>query len=193
MARYWTLVFPLASACWAVSSPAVAETPNFANVLSAVTLDFAGDGRQDRAVLVQNADASADLYIYLAKDEAGSESVLTLAELKKSLVFSGAMWGQLPSLDVNGKGSLLIKSENEGVGRDRWSQVLTVVYRNKEFLIGGVAYSARDTLDPKSGGACDLNLLSGKGLRNGKPVEGKTAPIKLTDWSDEKLPKECKF
>ena len=92
--------------------------------------------------------------------------------LKKSVVFSGAMWGQLPSLEVSGKGSLLIKSENDFVGKDRWTQVLTVVYRNKEFLIGGIAYTARDTLDPKGGGACDLNLLSGKGVRAGKPISG---------------------
>ncbi|WP_051335787.1 hypothetical protein [Methylocapsa acidiphila] len=192
-ARHLALGFALAVACWRASSPALAEAPNFANVLSAVTLDFAGGGQQDRAVLVQNADDGADLYIYLVKDEADSERSWTLAELKKNLVFSGAMWGQLPSLDVNGKGSLLIKSENEGVGRDRWSQTLTVVYRNNAFLIGGIAYTARDTIDLKAGGACDLNLLSGKGTRNGKPIEGKLAPIKLADWSDEKLPKECQF
>ncbi|WOJ89424.1 hypothetical protein RZS28_16765 [Methylocapsa polymorpha] len=156
-------------------------------------MDFTGDGQKGRAVLVQNKDDEADLYIYLSKDEAASESVLALAEMKKGVAFSGAMWGQLPSLDINGKGSLLIKSGNESIGRDRWTQSLTVVYRNKEFLIGGIAYTARDTLDPKGGGSCDLNLLSGKGLRNGKPVEAKLTPIKLADWSDEKLPKECQF
>jgi len=35
--------------------------------------------------------------------------------------------------------------------------------------------------------------LSGKGVRNGKPVEIKSGVVRLIDWSDEKLPKECKF
>ena len=68
-ARRLALGFAIAVACWRASSTALAEAPNFANVLSAVTVDFAGDGRQDRAVLVQNGDAAADLYIYLAKDD----------------------------------------------------------------------------------------------------------------------------
>lgn len=191
--HHWPLISAIAAACCHFSASARAEAPNFENVLSAVTLDFTGNGEQDRAVLAQNKDDGADLYIYLRKDASGSEPVLALAELKKGVVFSGGMWGQLPSLDVNGKGSLLIKSGNESVGRARWTQTLTVVYRNKEFLIGGIAYTTRDTLDPKGGGACDLNLLSGKGLRNGKPIKGTLAPIKLADWSDDKLPAECQF
>jgi len=193
ISRLWLLISVITAAHCHFSAPARAEAPNFENVLSAVTLDFTGKGQQERAVLVQNKDDGANLYIYLSKDDAESESVLALAEMKKGVVFSGSMWGQLPSLDVNGKGSLLIKSGNDAIGRDRWTQTLTVVYRNKEFLIGGIAYTERDTLDPKGGGACDLNLLSGKGLRNGKPIEAKLTPIRLADWSDEKLPKECQF
>jgi len=32
-----------------------------------------------------------------------------------------------------------------------------------------------------------------EGVRNGKPVEIKSGAVRLIDWSDEKLPKECKF
>ena len=177
----------------ALAIPARAETPAYANVLSAVTLDFTGDGAQDRAVLVLNDNSSADLYLYLVKDDAKGESALALAQSKAGIAFSGGMWGQLPSLESNGKGSLMIKSMNDSVGRDRWSQTLTIVYRNKEFLVAGISFTARDTLDPKAGGSCELNLLTGKGLRNGKPVQGKPAPIRLADWSDDKLPKECRF
>jgi hypothetical protein len=189
--RHGPLIFVITAACFLLSGPVRAVAPGFENVLSAVTLDFTGKGQQERAVLVQNKDDAADLYIYVSKDEAGSESVLALAEMKKGIVFSGSMWGQLPSLDVNGKGSLLIKSGNESIGRDRWTQTLTVIYRNKEFVIGGIAYKVRDTLDPKGGATCDLNLLSGKGLRNGKPIKVTLPPLRLADWSDEKLPKEC--
>lgn len=177
----------------AFALPAHAQSQSYEKVLSAVTLDFSNSGRQDRAVLAQNDDSAADLYLYLLKDDPKGDSALALAETKKSVVFSGGAWGQIPSLETNGKGSLLIKSENDAIGRDRWSQTLTVVYRNKEFLIGGVSYTSRDTLDPNAGGSCDLNLLTGKGLRNGKPVQGKLTPIRLADWSEDKLPKECRF
>lgn len=186
-------LFPRAALFAALTLPAHAQTPGYEKVLSAVTLDFSSSGRQDRAVLALNAAAAADLYLYLLKDDPRGDSALALAETKKNVAFSGGMWGQLPSLETNGKGSLLIKSANDSIGRDRWSQTLTIVYRNKQFLIGGIAYEARDTLDPKAGGSCDLNLLTGKGVRNGKPVDGKSAPIRLADWSDDKLPKECRF
>jgi hypothetical protein len=147
----------------------------------------------DRAVLVQDDDDKADLYLYLAKDDANVDAGLGLAEKKSNIGFSAGGWGQLASLGVSNTGSLQIKSGNDAIGRDRWSQVRTVIYRDKRFLIAGITYSERDTLDPKAGGACDINLLSGKGLRNGKPVETKLTPIPLSDWSDEKLPQACQF
>jgi hypothetical protein len=173
--------------------PAFAQEPLLARVLSAVTLSFSQNGETDRAVLVENDDAGADLYIYLNLDPANSKGVVKPALVKKNAAWSGAMWGSRPSLDVNEKGSLLVKSANEAIGRDRWSQTLTVAYRNKEFVAAGLTREARDTLDPKAGGSCELNFLSGKGKRNGKAVEIPSRPITLAEWSDERLPKECAF
>jgi hypothetical protein len=173
--------------------PAYAQTPGFERVLSAVTLSFQESGSTDRAVLVDNQNAGADLYVYFAVDDAKPDTPLKPALVKKNAAWSGLMWGTRPSLQVSDKGSLLIKSANYGVGRSRWDQTLTVVYRNKEFVVAGLTYLSFDTLDPKIGGSCDLNFLTGKGLRNGKPVETKFPVTKLADWSDEKLPKECNF
>ncbi len=61
------------------------------------------------------------------------------------------------------------------------------------FQVVGITFASHDGLDPKAGGACDLNLATGRGMRNGKPVSFIAAPIKLVDWSDEKMPKECAF
>jgi hypothetical protein len=113
--------------------------------------------------------------------------------VKKAAAWNGAMWGSRPSLDANAKGSLIIKSQNDAIGRDRWHETLTVVYRSHEFLVAGLTYESHDNLDPKAGGSCDLNFLSARGVRNDKPFEIKSGAIRLIDWSDEKLPKECKF
>ena len=194
MACHRKCILAILVSCFVLVSPSRADTSGFEKVLSAVTLDFTGKGEMDRAVLVQGDDDNADLYLYLVKDDSNPDSGLSLAEKKSNVVFSrGIVWGQLASLDVNNAGSLRIKSGNEGIGRNRWSQILTVVYRDKQFLIAGITYTARDTLDPKAGGDCDINFLSGKGLRNGRPVEARFTPIRLSDWSDEKLPQECKF
>lgn len=172
-------------------APADAETPDYSRVLSSVTLSFQG-GDTDRAVLVENSESGADLYIYLAltpNRETPSRPVL----FKASAAWSGVMWGTRPSLDVSDRGSLLIKSGNEGIGRGRWSQTLTVVYRNKEFIVAGFTREEHDTLDLKAGGSCDINFLANKGKRNGSSISIHTPAPRLSDWSDEKLPQSCKF
>ncbi len=184
-------LFPKVLALLALATPAAAE--NYDRVLSAVTLSFQADGGTDRAVLVANGDSGADLYLYLDVDDGRPDSGGKPALVKKNAAWNGAMWGSRPTLDSNGKGALLIKSGNDAMGRSRWSQTLTVLYRNKEFIVAGVTREERDTLDEKQGGACDLNLLTGKGKRNGKPVATKFAAVKLADWLDEKPPKECSF
>jgi hypothetical protein len=168
-----------------------AETPDYSRVLASVTLSFES-GDMDRAVLVENGDAGADLYIYRALQPSRGAPA-TPALVKKNAAWSGAMWGTQPSLETNAKAALLIKSANESIGRGRWSQTLTIIYRNKEFVVAGLTREARDTLDLKNHHSCDLNFLTGKGVRDGKAVALKAPAPKLADWSDEKLPEACAF
>lgn len=168
-----------------------AAEPRLQDVLSAVTLSFGSDGAFDRAVLTQSDDG-ADLAIYRGvpapeKDAPTLKPVFT----KAGLVWSGQMWGTLPSLSVNGRGSLVVSSENDAIGRDRWHQALTIAYRDGRFVVVGITHDSRDTLDPKAGGSCDLNLATGQGSAMGRPVTFPAAPIPLADWSDDRLPKLC--
>ena len=102
--------------------------------------------------MVQDTDGDADLSIYMSEaDPKADGPVMKRALFKKGIVFAGPMWGQLPSLDVNGKGSLVVKSTNTGIGRTKWEQSLTVVYRDKDFVIAGITYLTYDGLDPKAG------------------------------------------
>jgi len=183
--------FLLSLAVWFCVAPARAEPPDYSRILSSVSLSF-DNGDMDRAVLLENGDSGVDLYIYRALAPSSDKSA-TPALVKKNAAWSGAMWGQLPSLETNAKGALLIKSANDSIGRDRWSQTLTVIYRDKQFIVAGLTRETRDTLDLKNHHSCDLNFLSGKGVRDGKPVALKTPAPKLADWSDEKLPGACVF
>lgn len=184
----------LATAAQAQSSPQGADLPasiSPASVMSVVTADWNGDGSMDRAVLVEGDDDDANLYIYLASTGSDGTERRDLALAKSGAAWRGLMWGTLPSLDTNQKGSLLLKSGNDAIGRSRWSQTLTITYRNKVFTIVGITFTSRDTLSPGAGGGCDLNLLSGQGIQNGKKIKIAAKPIPLADWSDESLPKEC--
>ncbi|MGA3063293.1 MAG: hypothetical protein ABSD90_08700 [Methylocystis sp.] len=165
--------------CAVSALPARAEPSGYERVISTVTLSFGDDGSTDRAVLVDNFDAGADLYIFRSIEDAKPDSPMNPTLVKKAAAWNGAMWGSRPSLDTNAKNSLIVKSQNDAIGRDRWSETLTIVYRRHEFLVAGLTYESHDNLDPRAGGSCDLNFLSGKGVRNGKPVEIKSGAVRL--------------
>ncbi|MGJ0509770.1 MAG: hypothetical protein ACR652_22140 [Methylocystis sp.] len=175
-----------------VAAAAAQAEPDYSRILDAETFSFE-NGETDRAVLVANGDSSSDLYIYLDLQSASDGKAPKPALVKKDAAWDGGIWGSRPSLETSAKGSLLIKSENSGAGRDRWSQTLTVVYRNRQFIVAGLTREAYDTLAPESGHSCDLNFLSGKGKKDGKAIDVKTPAMKLADWSDGDLPKECNF
>lgn len=162
-----------------------------ANVLSVITNDWNDDGGMDRAVLVlpDNEDDDAGLYLYLS-DDASPPPQLSI--FKPNLVWTGVMWGTIPRLALGKSGSLEVHSMNAAIGRNRWSQKLTLAYRNKAFVVAGYTYESYDTLQPNYAFSCDINLLTGKGLKNEKPVKVSQPVVKLADWSRESVPKVCR-
>ncbi|WP_020560053.1 hypothetical protein [Thiofilum flexile] len=161
------------------------------DVLAALTADWNDDGSMDRAVLVNNRETDqADLYLYLGGEVAND---FKLAILKKDIAWVGSMWGTLPSLELSGKNSLLVKSANEAIGRNRWNQTITLAYRNNNFVVAGFTYNAYDTLEPNAAGTqCDINLLTGKGKLNGKAITVKDKTPLLQDWQIEGILGACK-
>jgi hypothetical protein len=159
-------------------------------VLSVVTADWNGDGSFDRAILLASEAEpdQADLLVYLSE----ASDIMRLAVSKKNIAWRGAMWGTQPTLEVIGRGSLIITSANEAVGRNRWTQKLTVVYRNKAFVVAGYTYADHDTLAPGSSTNCDINYLTGKGFRNKKPFRASAKAVALVEWSEAYIPQECR-
>ncbi|MGZ3305984.1 MAG: hypothetical protein ACXU8U_09000, partial [Asticcacaulis sp.] len=147
----------------AVTTPVSAGTPVSIppeKVLSAITGDWNDDGSLDRAVLIDDEDnSSADLAIYTSD----GDQKLKLGAFAHDIAFSGAIFGSMPQLriDEKHKGALQVYSENTGVGRDKWERTMTLAFRKGQFVVAGLTLNAWDTLNPKGGGTCDINYLSG--------------------------------
>ena len=160
------------------------------NVLSVVTTDWNNDGGFDRAVLVINGaePTQTELFIYLSDSTTSS---MKLMVHKKDVAWRGVMWGTQPWIELTPQNSLTIHSLNEAIGRNRWEQVLTVAYRNDEFMVVGYTYGARDTLDLDYNLNCDVNLLTGNGIKNGESFSTSPKAIPLASWSDDLIPENC--
>lgn len=156
-------------------------------VISAITGDWNDDGSMDHAVLVEGGDADAALFVYLS-DGSGE---LKLAAYAPSIAFAGQMFGTVPELQLSKSGALQVHSQNSAVGRDRWERTLTLAYRDKSVIVAGITASSYDTLDPKNGGSCDVNLLTGKGKAGKAAVTVKAGGVPVADWTDDKVPPAC--
>jgi hypothetical protein len=154
-------------------------------IAGAVTSPVDGDINRFRAILVETEEGG-DLYVFTDAGEGWKQVAHA-----KDMVWRGGMYGQEPWMEATEHGSLKIYSENSAVGRNRWEQILTIAYRNGVFRVAGYTYSYYDTLDPDANGQCDVNLLTGKGVLNGKNFKTSLGALPVQDWTMDTRPPEC--
>jgi hypothetical protein len=166
-----------------VLASAFAQGDTFAarHIWDVVNADWNEDGRFDKALLAINPDDSSqvDLYLYLS-----SEKGLLLATYVPAVAWHGEMFGTQPDLDVNARGSLLIYSQNDAIGRNRWRETITVAYREGQFVVAGYTYTSRDTLDLDNTMSCDVNLLTGQGVLNGEAFALEPERVSFAELED---------
>lgn len=158
------------------------------NVLSVVTGDWNNDANFDRALLIANQDGEADLLIYLSE----KDQSMKLAINEQDFVWKGASWGTLPYLELGKNNALVVVSQNESIGRYRWTQKVTIVRQGADFVIEDYSYSSRDTLDLQNALECKTDFFNGKTVKNGVSIQTKPRLIKASDWSAGYMPAECK-
>jgi hypothetical protein len=180
----WAALYFAAALAMAPIGTFAEEAASPGDRLEAV-LDIDRDGRMDRAVLVRHPrGAAADLLIYLG---VGSEA-LDLSR-KPDIRKDDLAHGHVMRLETNSKGSLLIQYGCGGCSND-YETILTIVHRGGDFLVAGFSYH----WETREGvGSCDINFLTGKGVRSrglakARPVKARFTPVKLADWSVDKQP-----
>ena len=178
----------------AVLLPAAAAASDFPadRITAAAVGDWNRDGADDLAVIARPPEGSDDdsgVYIYLADD--GASRLSLKASAPNWIWGSSTVYGQEAGVAALANGSIELTSQNSAIGRDRWEQRVTIAYRESRFVVAGYTYSAYDTLDPNHTESCDLNVLTGKGTANGKPVATKGAQVAFEDWRDEIGRKAC--
>ncbi len=169
--------FSLALALLCLALPATAQT---------VSSDLNSDGKPERFILITR-DGLVDLHI----ENTGGDVVIA-----QGIAWSGGI-GQKPELARAPNGSVLLRSMNDSIGRNRWHLTLTIAHRQGAYKVVGYTYDWYDTLDLANSGKCDLNLLTGRGfLTKGNSaktsVQTSLRPIPVTDFKDDHpIPDVC--
>ena len=154
--------------------------------------------QEARQMVEADLDKDGEAETYSILDNGTGSVDLSVETVSGPLIFPGVAWtgemaGQEPGLSLSPSGSVLLTSQNDAVGRDRWTLTLTIAQREGALRIAGITYARRDTLDPETGwGICDLNLLSGRGVIEGPTGKQEVAvpgpaPL-LSDWQESDLP-----
>lgn len=152
-------------------------------VFSVTSTDWNNDGIHDPVIILNVNDGERFDGLFYLSDEYGR---LTVKHHIQDIVWgSSAMFGQEPSVTTAQNGSVILGSQNSAIGRNRWEQKLTIAFRNNEFVVAGFTYSYYDTLDLDAYGGCDLNLLTGNGLKNEKPITFQPQTTSIVSFSQQ--------
>lgn len=157
--RFRVIIRALAAMIFgALCFPAHAQDdPRPGQLIAVLSGDWNGDGAPDAAVVQHGQAGFADLVVFTGDGIYGLQPVVHLGDQ----VFVGPMAGQAPTLTARSDTSFTLHSENTGVGRNAWTQDITIAYRQGGFVVAGFTYMTYDRLDPDAGGTCDVNLLTG--------------------------------
>ncbi|NYZ17606.1 hypothetical protein HL658_34110 [Azospirillum sp. RWY-5-1] len=164
--------------------------------IASATGDIDGDGVPDRAALSGDGD-SVSLSVFLsgtAREPAGPVGPADVAPTihRDGLGWMGDMEGQRPEIAVTARGSLTVVFQNEAIGRNRWRETLTIAHRGGVLVVAGYTHESRDTLAPDASSRCDVNLLTGKGEKNGTPFTVPARRVPVTEWTDAAVPQPCR-
>ena len=110
-----------------------------------ILLESAGDG--DTADLIILTDRRTD---------PGGAPLLAA----RQIAYNGSMWGMSPTLEEGDGGTVLLHSEQSGIGRHPWFQTLTIGWLDEGFFVLTFAYSGYDRLSGSSF-ACDVDYRDG--------------------------------
>ena len=175
-----------------LACPAVADARTIRpeQVLSVVTADWNDDGSFDRAVLIESdfEPGATELLIYLSEPETDT---MKLALRKLNPAWSGKMWGTLPWLALDKSNNLVIHSQNDSIGRNRWHKTVTINYINHQLVVAAFSLAEQDTLDLNYRMDCKMNFLNGKGMKNNKPLKAVKKAMLLSELNDERIYSIC--
>jgi hypothetical protein len=171
--------FALAGVSAMAGGGRIGGQPLLADDVTKLTTDLDRDGQPETFEVTDNGESLTTLTIKRPG--------------KPTIVARDMVWSlELASLKLASNGSVLLGSSHVGVGRSPHEQTLTIAFRGGTYQVVGLTRGNWDRIEPDSSTSCDLNLLTGQGKVNGRPVRRALRAMPVTAWtSNTRLPAGC--
>ncbi|WP_420397785.1 hypothetical protein [Nioella sp.] len=150
-----------------LASPATAqdltlpESDTLPRLIDSLCVDIHPLNGCEQVILLtsRDDDSSADLVILSDRrlqDDPGAPLLVL-----RNAAYNGSMWGMSPSLEEGDGRTVLLRSEQSGIGRHPWFQTLRIGWQEDAFRVQGFGYSSYDRFT--SGGySCSLDYDNGE-------------------------------
>jgi hypothetical protein len=159
-----------------------------------ITLICASAHADPARTLTADLDRDGRAETFIVSDNGQSLTSLTISRPGKSTIIArDIVWSLEPAnLTRAPNGSILLNTSHVGVGRSPHEQTLTIAYRGGTYQVVGLTRGNWDRIEPDSSTSCDLNLLTGQGKVNDRPVRRALQAKPVTVWKwDSDLPAGC--
>jgi hypothetical protein len=163
---------------------------------SLALITFVGANAQAEPVRTLTADLDRDgrPETFVLSDNGESLTTLTIRRPGKSTIVARDIAWSLEAANLTRapNGSVLLNTSHVGVGRSPHEQTLTIAFRGGTYQVVGLTRGNWDRIEPNSSTSCDLNLLTGQGKVNNRPVRRALRAKPVTTWTwDIELPTGC--
>lgn len=138
---------------------APAEAATLPRLIDSLCLELHPETGCEQAILLESETAPDTADLILLTDRRNPDGAQVLL-IRRDAAFNGHMWGMAPSLEAGGHGTLLLHSEQSGIGRHPWFQTLTIGWQDEAFRVLRFEQSTYDRFSSSSF-TCHVDLMDG--------------------------------
>lgn len=115
----------------------------------------------EQVILLTGAEDESSADLVILSDRRLSDDPAAPLLVLRDAAFNGSMWGMSPTLEDGEGRTVLLHSEQSGIGRHPWFQTLRIGWQDDAFRVQGFGYSSYDRMTSSSY-SCSLDYDTGE-------------------------------
>lgn len=183
IAILFLFLVPFPAAAQGLSTPEAATLPR---LIDSLCVDLHEASGCELAILLESESEADTADLVILPDRRNRDDTGPLL-VQRGAAFNGTMWGMSPSLEAGENDSLLLHSEQSGIGRHPWFQTLTIGWHEGAFHVLRFEQSTYDRFSSSSF-ACTVDFRNGDWQADATWVDPETGDDRSADAQGNDAP-----